>query len=331
MLRKARFAFFLCFAAMLVPASGSQASGQTIQPPYDSVYTLTDLGSVPGLPTPYGPLDFLPGNPDVIVIGESANSADGAFYTIGVVRNAQNQITSFDGTAAFFSDGQFSDGSAVFGPGGVLFYTRFPTNEVGQVAPGSAVTDKIIDLTSLGVSPIVGALNFVPAGFPGAGQLKIVSYYTGDWYTASYAPDAAGTYDITSAAFNTTITAGSEGFIYVPIGSPIFPENSMLVSEYRDNGVSIFQFDANGDPNPATRSLFIDGFPGVLGAVIDPLTGDCLFSTFRQANRVIAVRGFGPTDPCVEDPLLCPVNRLAPGLTTPREAKPRVIPPRDPG
>jgi hypothetical protein len=334
MLGKIRFARFLCLATMLFPASGTLASGQTIQPPYDEDYTFTDLGSVPGLPMPYGALDFLPGNPNVIVIGGSANAADGAFYSIGVVRNAQHQITAFSGTAAYFSDGQFNDGGAVFGPGGVLFYTRFPTNEVGQVAPGSAITDKIIDLTTLGVSPSVGALNFVPAGFPGAGQMKIVSYggspggRSGDWYTASYAPDGAGTYDITSATYNTTIP-GSEAFVYVPVGSPIFPGGSMLVSEYGSGAVSIYHFDASGDPNPATRSLFIDDFPGVLGAVVDPLTGDCLFSIFRRADRVIVVRGFRPTDPCGADPALCSADRLAPALTTPREAKPRVLPPRD--
>lgn len=195
--------------------------------------------------------------------------------------------------------------------------------------PGSAITDKVIELTPLGVSPSVGALNFVPAGFPGEGQLKIVSYGTGDWYTASYAPDGAGTYDITSATFNTTIGAGPEGFIYVPVGSPIFPGSSMLVSQYGNNVVAIYRFDANGDPNPATGSLFIDGFPGVMGAVVDPLTGDVLFSTFRRSHRVIVVRGFGPTDPCVADPTLCSADRFAPVQPAPREGKPRVLPPRD--
>ncbi len=292
-----------CLAATFFLASGTPASGQTIQPPYDTVYTLTDLGSVPGLPTPYGGLDFLLGNPNVIVIGGSANNAAGALYSIGVVRNAQSQITGFSGTAAFFSDGQYNDGGVVFGPGGVLFYTRYPVNQVGQVEPGSAITDKIIDLTPLGVSSSVGALNFVPPGFPGAGQLKIVSYNTADWYTASYAPDGAGTYNITSATLNTTIQGGPEGFIYVPVGSPVFPASSMLVSEYGNGVVSIYQFDANGNPNPATRALFIGGLTGAEGAVIDPLTGDFLFSTFGGTNRVIVVRGFAlPSTPCVGAP-----------------------------
>ena len=48
-------------------ATASWAGAQVIQPPYDSVYTLTDLGTIANLPTPYGGLDFLSGNPNVIV------------------------------------------------------------------------------------------------------------------------------------------------------------------------------------------------------------------------------------------------------------------------
>ena len=136
---------------------------------------MTDLGAVPGLPAPYGGLTFLPSNSNVIVIGGAANAVTGALYSIGVVRGAGNHITGFTGTATVHSEGQFNDGGVVFGPGGVLFYTRFPTNEVGEVKPGSAVNNKIVDLTAIGVSSSVGALNFVPSGSPGVGQLKIVS------------------------------------------------------------------------------------------------------------------------------------------------------------
>ncbi len=309
-----------CLAAVLLLASPAPAGGQTIQPPYDTIYTLTDLGAVPSLPTPYGGLDFLPGNPNVIVIGGTANAAGGALYTIGVVRNAQSQITGFSGTATFFSDGAFNDGGVVFGPGSVLFYTRFPNNEVGQVKPGSVITDKVIDLTPLGVGSSVGALNFVPPGFPGAGQLKIVSFDTDQWYTASFAPDGSGTYNITSAVLNTTIQGGPEGFIYVPVGSPIFPVNSMLVSEYDNDVVSVYQFDANGNPNPASRALFIDGLTGAEGAVIDPLTGDFLFSTFGATNHVIVVRGFAAP------PTPTPTATPGPGTPTPTPPPPTATP-----
>jgi hypothetical protein len=272
--------------------AASVTSAQTVQPPYDSTYTLTNLGSVPGLPTPYGGLDFLPSNSNIIVIGGAANVASGALYSIGVVRGAGNHITGFSGSASLFSAGENNDGGVKFGPGGVLFYTRYPVNQIGQIEPGSTINDRVIDLSPLGFSSSVGALNFVPAGSPGAGQLKIVIYNTGDWYTASYAPDGAGTFDITSPVLNTTISGGPEGFVYVPPGSPVFPASSLLVSEYGAGVVSTYQVNASGNPSLPTRAVFVAGLTGAEGAVIDPVTGDFLFSTFGGGNQVIVVRGF---------------------------------------
>jgi hypothetical protein len=106
--------------------------------------------------------------------------------------------------------------------------------------------------------------------------------------------------------------------VYVPVGSPIFPANSMLVSEYSNDVVSVYQFDANGNPVPATRALFVDGLTGAEGAVIDPLTGDFLFSTFGAADRVIVVRGFAqpPT----------PTPTVGPGVTPTQVPSPTATP-----
>ena len=97
---------------------------------------------MPGLPTPYGGLDFLPGNPNTIIIGGAANAAGGALYSIGVVRNGANQIIGLSGTATLFSEGQFNDGGVVFGPGGVLFYTRFRTMKWERSSPGARSTTR---------------------------------------------------------------------------------------------------------------------------------------------------------------------------------------------
>jgi hypothetical protein len=309
-------------AALLLVAV-APAGGQVIQPPYDSIYTLTNLSSVPGLPTSYGGLTFLTGNPNIIVIGGAANGANGALYSIGVVRNGQNHITGFTGTAAVFSQGQFNDGGVVFGPSNVLFYTRFPNNEIGEVKNGSTTTDKVVALTPLGVGSSVGALNFVPGGFPGAGQLKIVSYNTGQWYTASFAPDGSGTFNITSPVLNTTINVGPEGFVYVPVGSPIFPSGtSMLVAEYGNDVIATYQIDASGNPIPATRAVFVNGLTGAEGSAIDPVTGDFLFSTFGEINQVIVVQGFAPPPTntpagvATSTPTSTPTNTAVPATAT---------------
>jgi hypothetical protein len=311
-------------AVALLFVGAAPASGQVVQPPYDTIYTLTNLGSVPGLPIRYGGLTFLTGNSNVIVIGGLANVASGTMYSIGVVRSISNHITGFTGTAAVFSQGQFNDGGVVFGPGNVLFYTRYPTNEIGEVKPGSTTTDKVVGLTALGVGSSVGALNFVPGGFPGAGQLKIVSYDTGQWYTASFAPDGSGTYNITAPVLNTTIDVGPEGFVYVPVGSPIFPSGtSMLVAEYGNDVIGTYQIDGSGNPVPASRAVFVNGLTGAEGAAIDPVTGDFLFSTFGGTNQVIVVQGFAPPPTntpagvATSTPTPTPTNTAIPSTVTP--------------
>ena len=83
----------------------------------------------------------------------------------------------------------------------------------------------------------------------------------------------------------------------MPSGSPQFSGPSLLVSEYGVDEVAAYQVDANGDPMVATRREFITGLDGAEGALLDPVTGDFLFSTFGGGSRVIVVRGFRAPPP----------------------------------
>ncbi|MCA9284146.1 MAG: hypothetical protein KDA22_02955 [Phycisphaerales bacterium] len=280
------------------------ALGQTIPAPFDEVYTYTDLGSVPGLPANYGGLTVKPTDFDTLLIGGAANSAAGIVYSIGIVRDGKGHIVGFDGTAAPFVEAAYNDGGVVYGPGGVLFLARWPANELGQAKPGSAITDKIIDVAPFGVASSLSAINFVPPGFDQAGHMKLVSWSIGTWYDATIAPDGAGTFDIVSLTPvpSSNLGGGPEGFIYVPTGSPLFDVPSMLVSEYSAGNVAAYEVDANGDPIVATRQNFVTGLSGAEGATIDPVTGDFLFSTFGGGSRVIVVTGFAtPPPPCIAD------------------------------
>src|SRR5262249_6214170 len=73
---------------------------------------------------------------------------------------------------------------------------------------------------------------------------------------------------------------------------PQFGADSILVSEYSNGKIAAYTIDGNGDPNAASRRDFMTGLSGAEGAVVDPLTGDFLFSTFGGGDRVIVVRGF---------------------------------------
>lgn len=290
-------------AALLLALSAATGAGaQTLAPTFAADYTITDLGSVSGLPSNYGGLTFV--DLDTIVIGGSANTGSGLLYQVDVVRGVGGHITGFSGTAAPFRAGTIgvnNDGGVTFGPGGVLFTTRYPVNGLGQTKPGSTVEDKVINLTSLGVDSSVGAVGFVPGTFSGAGQIKLASYNSGAWYSATLTPDGSGTYDITGLTLidvdltspgTQKLTGGPEGFVYIPAGNAQFAANSLLLSEYSAGVVSAFEVDGNGDPIQSTRRPFITGLTGAEGAAIDPVTGDFLFSTFGGGSRLVLVSGF---------------------------------------
>ncbi|MBC8058334.1 MAG: PEP-CTERM sorting domain-containing protein [Rhizobiales bacterium] len=306
-----------CALAALFFATTTQS--QTLGAPFSSDYSVNSLGSVAGLPSNYGGLAFIDNN--TLLIGGAANTASGSLYTIDVTRDAENHITGFVGSAVRFgtSIGEYNDGGVTFGPGGVLFTSRWPINGLGQTKPGSVAEDKVIELAPLGVASSNSAINFVPGGFGGAGSVKLVSYGGGQWYSGSLAPDGNGTFDLVGlaqvdldlgAAGIQSLPGGPEGFVYITGANAGFSVNSMLVSEYAAGTVAAYEVDANGDPLLSSRRTFLSGLSGAEGAVIDPVTGDFLFSTFGGGSRVVVVSGFlaplppidpGPT-PAVPEP-----------------------------
>jgi hypothetical protein len=283
-------------SALLFACAIPLAWAQTVDPFYAGTYSITNLGSVPGVPTNYGGLVFKAGDPNTILLGGAANGSAGLFYEVSVTRGAGNHIVAL-GPATALGFGTNNDGGVAYGPGGVLFYSEYSINNVGQVKPGSNSDDKTVALGPLGIAVSTGALNFVPAGYNGAGQFKISSWSGGEFYTVTLSPDVSGTYDLTGAALQVTLPGGPEGFVYVPLGSTLFPSQSMLVSEYSNGTVASYTIDGNGNPILASRQTFIAGLTGAEGAAIDPLTGDFFFSTYGGSNQVIEVQGFTPPAP----------------------------------
>jgi hypothetical protein len=280
-----------------------------IDPFYAGSYTVSSLGSVPGLPAQYGGLTFLDNN--TILIGGNANTAAGRLYTIDVVRGAGNHVTGFSGTVSQFGGassliGDVNDGGVVFGPGGVLFLARWPANQIGQVAPGTVSDENKIVPGPVGAASSVSALNFVPVGFGGAGAIKIVTWSGGQWYDATLSPDGSGTFDISGftqvdvnpvVAGTQVVPGGPEGFVYIAAGNPLFPVNTMLISEFSAGVVGAYELDANGNPLVNTRRVFVTELSGAEGAAIDPITGDFLFSTFGGGDQVVVVQGFLAPEP----------------------------------
>jgi hypothetical protein len=182
----------------LVASAGAQVPA--LDSFYASNYSITQLGSAPGVPGNYGGLTFKAGDPDILLIGGAANNASAAIYAVSVVRGTGGHITGFSGTATLFAQAGNIDGGLTYGPGGVLFYATYSNHNLGQIKPGSTVPDKLIELGPLGVPASTGSIAFVPPGFPNAGHMKILSYSAGTWQDAQIVADAAGTFDVVNVS-----------------------------------------------------------------------------------------------------------------------------------
>src|SRR5262249_18059812 len=164
------------------------------------------------------------------ILGGEANTSPGGLYLINLTRDPDGHITGFSGSASLIALAPYNDGGVAYGPNNILFMSRWPINELAQYKPGSTQPDKVIDIGALGGEFSHAAINFVPSGFSGAGRMKLVSWSSGQWTDAQYAPDGAGTYNITSFTpiESSGLSYGPEGFFYVPRSSPGFANPSMI-------------------------------------------------------------------------------------------------------
>ncbi len=98
---------------------------------------------------------------------------------------------------------------------------------------------------------------------------------------------------------NATLQGGPGGFAYVPPGSPVFANHSVIMAEWSDNKVATYAIDNLGDPIPATRVEFFTAFPRPWGAYFDRISGDYLFLTWGAGppDEVYVVRGFAVPPP----------------------------------
>ena len=292
-------ALSLALPCLALALSAPSAPAQVFGANFATDYSFVDLGQPGGVPSPLGGVVFKPGDPNTLWIGGSANSPVGVIQEIGVTRDGQGHITAFNGTSTLHAAAPYIDGGLAFGSTGVLFFTEYPVNLLGEFKPGSTAVDKTVDLTPLGVGASVGAIQFVPAGFAGAGSFKILGFNTDEWYQADLVADSNGTFDVANVQLKTTLVGGLEGVVYVHGGNPGFANDSVLACEYSNGNVGAYEIDANGDPVLASRQDFITGLTGAEGALIDPVTGDFIFSTFGGGDHVIVVRGFSlPTVYC---------------------------------
>jgi hypothetical protein len=270
-----------------------------IDPAYAGSYSAIDIGPRPVVSGDTGALTFKDAN--TLYIDANTFQANAEIYAITVTRDNSQHITGFSGVATKVANAPYCDGGLQFGPGGVLFYTAYNINQLGQIKPGSINPDKTINLTPLNVSPSVGSLRFVPFGFGGgAGSLKLISWDSKTWYNTYVSPDGRGTYDVNTVSSPSISLAPFfwEGMAFVAAGQSLFPVNSVLINADLQEAVYAFELDANGNPKTNTQKHFMDVSDPV-GMTIDPVTGDILISTEQGplAHHITVVRGFTPVTP----------------------------------
>jgi Bacterial Ig domain len=264
---------------------------QTLDPYYQSSYNLRDVGAVPDLPLRYCGLTLKAGDPNTLLIGGDAEDPSAQIYQIALVRDATGHISGFSGSVKPFAAAPGLPGSnggmdagLIYGPDNVLFYTSYSDNSIGQIKSGQTSVSKQTDLNTIGIPNSPGGLVLVPAGLPGAGRLKILTFNDSMWYDTTLSPDGSGTFNLAPVSRSVLLGGGMglEGAFYVAAGNPQFPKPSVLVADWNGDRIVSFEVDANGDPLPETQRVFATDMNSVDGAAVDPLTGDFLFSSFSK-------------------------------------------------
>ena len=277
--------------------AGTGAVSVTLAAEYASFYTAYDLGPVPGMPAGHlGGCILADGDANTLLFAGDSESGTGGIYSIKLLRGACGHITGFSGSATKVADTPFVDAN-LLRVSTTLLYSQWPANKLGVLPKGATAPSREIDLGPLGVDSSIGGVGFVPKGFTAEGQMRGVTWSAGNWVHLDLKPDGAS-WNVTGATKITTLPNGPGGFAYVPAGSPGFPKERIILSEWSADSVATYEVDGQGDPQPATRKPFFEKFTKPWGAYFDPATGDFLFLTWGPApDRVFVVQGFSKPPP----------------------------------
>jgi hypothetical protein len=263
----------LTATSLLCAASLVQVlAAQSVLPPFDTTYQIVNLGTIPGTGS-YGGTAFLPTNPNVLMVSIYPTTD---IRAVPLVRNTQGFIIGTGAATPVITVGG-TDGGLAYGPNNVLFATWYGPNRLSQIEFGSTSTDRVDDLTPIGISSAsVGACTFVPPGLPGAGRLKICTWSSSAFHDVPLTPDGNGTFALGTAGAPVTLAGGVEGIVYAPAGAPLFG-GQLLACEWSPGNIATYQVDAIGNPLPATRQVVVGGAYGLGGGAVDPITGELLF------------------------------------------------------
>jgi hypothetical protein len=279
------------------PPPNTTSTDAMLATQYAAYYSVYDLGAPPGVPDPLGGTTILASDPNTLLIAGASETPEAAIYAVSVTRDACHHITGFAGTATMVATTPYVDANLVYANSQLLIYSEWPEYKLAQLAGAATTPSSETDLRTLGIVTSddngPGGVGFVPPGLGAAGELRLVTWPAGNWYHAATSP-SAGMLTINSLALSVTLPNQPGGFAYVPAGSPGFTTQAVIVAEWGPNdGVSVYDADANGDPVVATRREFFSKFMRPWGAYFEPVTGDYLFLQWGAGvDHVFIVQGF---------------------------------------
>jgi len=285
------------------PDSGGTGVSVTIAAEYAPYYRAFDLGPVPGMPAGHlGGCTLKQTDPNTLLFAGNSEASDGGIYTIKLKRGPCGHIVGFVGTATKIADTPYVDANLLWLPSSMLLYSQWPANKLGLLASGASTPAREIDLSLVGVDSSIGGVGFVPKGYAAEGQMRGVTWAVGNWFHLDLKPDGT-LWKVNGATKTTTLPNGPGGFAYVPAGSPGFPKNRVIMSEWSADSVATYEVDTQGDPDVTSRKAFFEKFTKPWGAYFDPPTGDFLFLTWGPApDRVFVVQGFSKPPPAPPPP-----------------------------
>ncbi len=294
-----------CFDELPVPA-GPEA---VLAPEYVGTYVPYDLGPVPApgdtvLPR-LGGLVVDPLDPNTMYVVGPSEVPNAQLHRIGLERGECGHIVGFVGEAELVLEAPYLDLMAN-GPMDTVFISHYPTRDLSQYLTGANMLANTIN-TNIDPNQSAGGINFVPPGYPDEGMLRVMSFpinhmAPGEWHHADITHNG-DYYDISPLTKVVEIPYGPGGFAYIPEGSPLFPEQRIMVTEWLSDprGVSTYAVDDEGDPIPDTRKPFFESFVRPWGSYFEPETGDYMFLQWENnPDHIYIVQGFVPPPPIVE-------------------------------
>ncbi|PCC69250.1 hypothetical protein SAMN02745121_05894 [Nannocystis exedens] len=270
-----------------------------LAPEFAEFYKTYELGQVPGIPTDsrLGGCVISNEDPNLLLVAGDSETATGKVWAIEVVRGNCDHIVNFKGVAQLVADTPYVDANLALVESGLMFYTAWPINQIGQLLPGQMAPAVTTDMAALGVENSVSGLGFVPPGFVDAGGMRTITWPGGKWYHLDRTANG-DTFTLANAQQTAALPFGPGGFAYVPKGSPGFEVDHLIVSEWSAGTVGVYRVDDQGDPLPESRKDFYLDFPSPWGAYFEPLTGDFMFLTWGAGqDRIYIVQGFEPPPP----------------------------------